>query len=148
MSSNFTPSAANYMKNFEQPNAENNEPDIEINPELLEKWKEMETEIEDIAEGITQLIEPGEQFALHPLSFELTADYDPEDVEEDKIRREVILHYAFAEFGFNPKDVKAIREEKRGETDVKIFPTNRRGVLLDFDGTDWTLEVEKRKKAK
>lgn len=137
-----------YMKNFEQPNAENKEFDIEIDPELLERWKELETEMEDTAEGIRQLIKPGEQFALHPLSFELTADYDPEDIEEDKTRRKVILHYAFAELGFNPKDAKPIREERRDEANVKMFSTNRKGVLLVFDGTDWTLEVEKRKRAK
>lgn len=136
------------MKNLEQPNAESNEFDIEIDPESLEKWKELGTEMEDTAEGIKQLIKPGEQFALHPLSFELTADYDPEDVQEDEIRRKVVLHYAFAELGFNPKDAKPTREERRDETNVKMFPTNRKGVLLVFDGIDWTLEVEKRKRAK
>ncbi|MCK4354869.1 hypothetical protein KAW43_00760 [Candidatus Parcubacteria bacterium] len=124
--------------------------DIEVDKEELEKWKALESDLEDLTEGAEDLlIEQDDKFVFHPANFELTSDYsDIEDQEElsaeEKLRKKVILNYAFEEFGFDIKNPEIIEEKiiQEGEETktIKYFRTNQPNLILGFDGVDWWIE--------
>lgn len=118
-------------------------PNIEVDAETLEKYKELNEVMEDAVDGLKELVGPGGQFFLHPLDFETTSDYDPEaDPIEDEIRRKVVLNYAFEKIGFDPQNSDVAYQNDQEGFEAKFFKTGIDGILLGFDGRDFILEME------
>jgi len=137
------------------------EPIVETDEGVLKEWEEL-----GLREGINNLILglKDQAVALHALNFEITENYvsraekglkkfmapkkagkfNEKVAEIENNVRKSILAIAFEELGVNPNNLELIKEEKT-ETggNFKYYKTNRKDILLSFDGTDWWIEKKK-----
>ncbi|MDP2934606.1 MAG: hypothetical protein Q8N59_02485, partial [bacterium] len=135
------------------------EPIVETNEVILRAWEGMGLR-DEIRELIFNL--GGPAVALRPETFKSTNSREKfnrfmprrESKKSETVRklneridklenkdRKSILAITFDELGVNPNNLELIKEEKP-ETggDFKYYKTNRKDILLSFDGTDWWLE--------
>jgi len=135
------------------------EPIIETDEAILKAWEGvgLREEIKKLILNLGDLA-----VALRPETFKLTNSREKfnrllprKDLKESETARKLneridklenndrksILAIAFEELGVNPNNMELIKEEKT-ETggDFKYYKTNRKDILLSFDGTDWWVE--------
>lgn len=153
------------MENFEKIKTKEKEPiaDIETNKAILEQWgKEgLNSEIASLLnsdfEG--EVLEDG-KFILCADKFRSTKEfiqaaeksftqfdaknlYDKLDEVKNNLRK-VILTFTFEDLQINPEKPVIIREEREKKRDEEIirkyFATNRPGIVLVSDESNWWLE--------
>ena len=153
------------MENLEK--IENREPepiaDIETNKAILEQWKKegLNNEIISLLNNdFEEMVSKNGKFILSADNFPSTKEfiqaaeksftqfdaknlYDKLDEVKNNLRK-VILTFTFEDLQINPEKPVIIREEreKKGDEEItrKYFATNRPGIVLVSDESNWWLE--------